>query len=68
MQQLTSNVHIETRQKGANHGLVATSDGLVLIDTPHKPSDAVRLRSEIERRGKLALHHQYRAPWRSLDR
>ncbi len=53
MQQISSNVHIETRQKGANHGLVATSDGLVLIDTPHKPSDAVRLRSEIERRGKL---------------
>jgi len=53
MQQLTSNVHIETRQKGANHGLVTTSDGLVLIDTPHKPSDAVRLKAEIERRGKL---------------
>ena len=53
MQQISSNVHIETRQKGANHGLVATSDGLVLIDTPHKPSDAVRLRSEIERLGSL---------------
>ncbi|HSQ13378.1 MAG TPA: MBL fold metallo-hydrolase, partial [Candidatus Deferrimicrobium sp.] len=53
MQQLSSNVLIETRQKGANHGLVATSDGLVLIDTPHRPSDAVRLKAEIERRGKL---------------
>ena len=28
MQQLTSNVVIETQQKGANHGLVTTSDGL----------------------------------------
>jgi len=53
MQQLTSNVFVETQQKGANHGIVATSDGLVLIDTPHRPSDAVRLRAEIERRGKL---------------
>lgn len=53
MQQLSSNVFVETQQKGANHGLVTTSDGLVLIDTPHKPSDAVRLRAEIERRGKL---------------
>ncbi len=53
MQQLTSNIVIETQQKGANHGWVTTSDGLVLIDTPHKPSDAVRLRAEIERRGKL---------------
>jgi cyclase len=53
MQQLTESVLIETQQKGANHGLVTTSDGLVLIDTPHKPSDAVRLRAEIERRGRL---------------
>ena len=53
MQQLTSNVLVETQQKGANHGLVTTSDGLVLVDTPHKPSDAVRLRAEIERRGTL---------------
>jgi glyoxylase-like metal-dependent hydrolase (beta-lactamase superfamily II) len=53
MLQISSNVLIETRQKGANHGLVTTSDGLVLIDTPHKPSDAVRLKAEIERRGKL---------------
>jgi glyoxylase-like metal-dependent hydrolase (beta-lactamase superfamily II) len=53
MQQLTRNVLVETGLKGANHGLVTTSDGLVLIDTPHKPSDAVRLRAEIERRGRL---------------
>jgi len=53
MLQISSNVLIETRQKGANHGLVTTSDGLVLIDTPHKPRDAVRLKAEIEGRGKL---------------
>ena len=53
MNQLTANVLVETGLKGANHGLVTTSDGLVLIDTPHKPSDAVRLKGEIERRGRL---------------
>jgi glyoxylase-like metal-dependent hydrolase (beta-lactamase superfamily II) len=53
MKQLTANVLVETQQKGANHGLVTTSDGIVLIDTPHKPSDAVRLKAEIERRGQL---------------
>jgi glyoxylase-like metal-dependent hydrolase (beta-lactamase superfamily II) len=53
MQQISDNVLIETQQKGANHGLVATSEGLVVIDTPHKPSDAVRLKAEIERRGRL---------------
>jgi glyoxylase-like metal-dependent hydrolase (beta-lactamase superfamily II) len=53
MEQLTANVFIDTQKKGANHGIVETSDGLVLIDTPHKPSDALRLKAEIERRGKL---------------
>jgi len=53
MEQLTANVKVETQKKGANHGIVTTSDGVVLIDTPHKPSDAVRLRTEIEKRGKL---------------
>jgi cyclase len=31
---------------------VTTSDGLVLIDGPHKPSDTLRLKAEIERRGQ----------------
>jgi cyclase len=53
MEQLTANVFIETELKGANHGFVTTSDGIVLIDTPHKPSDALRLKDEIGRRGRL---------------
>lgn len=53
MEQLTANVYAETQLRGANHGIVATSDGIVLIDTPHKPSDALKLRAEIERRGRL---------------
>src|ERR1700741_3537913 len=53
MRQLTDNVYVETGQRGANHGIVTTSDGIVLTDGPHKPSDAVRLRAEIERRGPL---------------
>jgi glyoxylase-like metal-dependent hydrolase (beta-lactamase superfamily II) len=52
MKQLTKNVFVETGQRGSNHGLVATSDGLVLIDGPHKPSDTLRLKAEIERRGQ----------------
>src|SRR5262245_65345426 len=51
MQALTANMLVETSQRGSNHGLVTTSDGLVLIDGPHKPSDTLRLRAEIERRG-----------------
>jgi cyclase len=53
MKQLAANVFVETELKGANHGIVTTSDGIVLIDTPHKPSDAMRLKGEIERRGWL---------------
>ena len=53
MNQLTTNVFAETGLRGANHGFVTTSDGIVMIDGPHKPSDALRLRAEIERRGRL---------------
>jgi glyoxylase-like metal-dependent hydrolase (beta-lactamase superfamily II) len=53
MQQLTSNVFVETDIRGCNHGFVTTSDGIVLIDTPHKPSDALKLKAEIAARGPL---------------
>jgi len=53
MRQLTANVLVETGQRGSNHGLVTTTDGLVLIDGPFKPSDVLRLKAEIERRGRL---------------
>lgn len=53
MQQLTSHVFVETGVKGCNFGYVTTSDGLVMIDSPHKPSDAMKLKAEIARRGEL---------------
>ncbi len=53
MEQLSAHVFAETGLRGANHGFVTTTDGIVLIDTPHKPSDALRLRAELERRGPL---------------
>ena len=53
MQQLTSNVFVETQIRGCNHGFVTTSDGIVMIDSPHKPSDALKLKAEIARRGQL---------------
>jgi cyclase len=53
MRQLTGNVFIETEQRGSNHGIVTTTDGIVLIDGPHKPSDTLRLKADIERRGPL---------------
>ena len=53
MRQLTKNVYVETEQRGSNHGIVTTTDGLVLIDGPHKPSDTLRLKADLERRGPL---------------
>ena len=53
MQQLTSNVYAETELRGCNHGFVTTSDGVVMIDSPHKPSDALKLKAEIAKHGPL---------------
>lgn len=47
MERLTRNLYVETQMRGANHGFVVTTDGIVVIDTPHKPSDALKLKTEI---------------------
>jgi len=52
MRQLTSNVFVETQVKGCNFGYVTTSDGIVMLDSPHKPSDALKLKAEIAARGR----------------
>jgi cyclase len=53
MQQLTSNVFVNTQVKGCNFGFVTTADGIVMIDSPHKPSDAMKLKVEIAQHGQL---------------
>ena len=53
MEQITSNVFVETQVRGCNHGFVKTSDGLVMIDSPHKPSDALKLKAEMQEHGEL---------------
>jgi len=53
MKQLSANTFVETGLRGCNHGFVTTADGIVMIDSPHKPSDALRLRAELERRGPV---------------
>ena len=54
MQQLTANVFAETGLRGANHRLVIISESIVLIDTPHKPSDAA-----VERGDRPARARRY---------
>ncbi len=53
MQQITSNVFVETQVRGCNHGFVTTSDGVVMIDSPQKPTDALKWRAEVEKHGQL---------------
>ncbi len=53
MEQLTSNVFVETQIRGCNHGFVTTSEGVVMIDSPHKPSDALKLKAEIAKFAEL---------------
>ena len=53
MEPLTENVFVETMLRGCNHGFVTTSDGIVMIDSPQRPTDALRLKAAIESRGPL---------------
>ena len=53
LQQVTSNVFVDTGRQGCNFGFLVTSDGVVMFDSPHRPTDAMELRAEIERRGRL---------------
>lgn len=53
MQQITQNVFVDTKVRGCNHGFVTTSDGIVMIDTPQKPTDALRWRDQIAQYGQV---------------
>ena len=53
MRQVTPNVYVETETPGCNYGFVVTSDGVVIIDSPQRPSDAVRWREEAAKKGPI---------------
>ncbi len=53
MRRITDNVFVETQVRGCNHGFVTTSNGIVMIDSPQKPSDALKLKAELATRGRL---------------
>lgn len=53
MHQVTENVFVETGFRGCNPGFVVTSDGLVLIDTPFRPTDGVVYKKALEKYGTV---------------
>ena len=52
MIQVTANVYVESNIL-CNLGLVTTKEGIVIIDTPMNPTDAVKWRDEITKKGTL---------------
>ncbi len=53
MQKITDNVYVETDFSGCNVSFVVTNEGVVMIDTPMVPADAVRWRNDIAKYGTL---------------
>jgi len=53
MQKITDNVYVETGFRGCNPGFVVTKEGVVMIDTPQMPADAIRWRDEIAKHGPV---------------
>lgn len=53
MQQVSTNVYVETGFRGCNPGFVTTADGIVMVDSPQKPSDCVKWREEMRAKGEV---------------
>ena len=53
MDKIGKSVYVNITGRGCNNSLVATSDGIVMIDTPMFPADATAVREEISRLGVL---------------
>ena len=53
MLKISKNIYVETGFRGCNTGFVVTSDGVVMIDTPHSPEDAASWRKEVSAFGPV---------------
>lgn len=52
MQKITDSLYVETGYEGCNVGFVVTEDGIVMIDTPMSPRDAVDWREKYGARSR----------------
>ncbi|MFC1897340.1 MBL fold metallo-hydrolase [Chloroflexota bacterium] len=53
MEKITDNVYAETGFRGCNCGFVVTKEGVVMLDTPQMPTDAIKWRDEINKHGTV---------------
>jgi len=51
--QLKADVYVETGYQGANVGYVTTSRGIVMIESPQRPTDAIEWKKQIEAKGQV---------------
>lgn len=42
LQQISPSIHVETERLGSNNGIIVSGGRVVLVDTPHRPTDAER--------------------------
>ncbi len=49
MREISPGIFVETDQRGANYGGILTNDGVIVIDTPIVPKQAVAFRDELRR-------------------
>lgn len=53
MEQIAHNVFVETENLGSNNTMIVTSRGIVLVDSPYKPTDAVKWQKEVDAKGEV---------------
>ena len=55
VREIAPGVFVETEHLGSNNSIVSTPEGLVLIDLPHRPTDAMRWRRVAASMGETAF-------------
>lgn len=53
LERITPRVFVETSNLGSNNSLIVGSEGNILVDSPHRPTDAIKLAREAQEHGRL---------------
>jgi cyclase len=53
MKEVALGIFVETAHLGSNNAIIATDEGVILVDAPHKPTDAVNWRRTAESMGEV---------------
>jgi cyclase len=53
VKKITDNVYVESGFRGCNYSFIVTREGVVMIETPMVPAEAIKWRSEIAKYGQI---------------